>query len=367
MSLDLAAVKAALAPDLAPGDWRDPAFLVDAALALELSGEALRPRLLFVSNPAGPELCLRPDLTLPTAQGWLAEGGCGPALYGYDGRVFRAAAPDGSDRVETRAIGLERFADPDPAAADAEVLGGTLDALAAAGVTAPTIKLNDLSLFAAVLAALDLPEPWAGRLRAAEGRPRRLQTLLETPVRLDPSDPARRLAGLDRAEALDRARALIADTPGVLAGRDADAVAARLADKAAFADAPDAPVAARDLFAALFAAKGSPEKVLERRRTALTSAGLDLDGWFERAGARLAAIRDRVGKSAELFSDPLYQGNFWFYDGFLFSVRPKGPDARVVASGGRYDGLIARLSGGAVQAGAVGCSILVEALEAATS
>lgn len=365
MSLDLAAVKAALAPGLAPGDWRDPAFLVDAGLALELSGEALRPRLLFVSNPSGPELCLRPDMTLPTAQGWLADAAPAPALFGYDGRVFRAALPDGPERIETRAIGLERFADPDPALADAEVLGATLDALAAAGVASPTIKLNDLSLFAAVLAALDLPEPWAGRLRAAAGRPRRLQMLLETPVRLDPSDPARALAGLPRSEAIARAEALIAGTPGVLAGRDVAAVAARLADKAAFADAPDAPAAARELFSALFAAKGSPEKVLERRRKAL--AGLDLGDWFARATARLAAIRDRVGKGAELFSDPLYQGNFWFYDGFLFSVRPKGADARVVASGGRYDGLIARLSGGAVQAGAVGCSILVEALEAATS
>ena len=365
MSLDLAAVKAALAPGLSPAQWRDPAFLVDAGLALELSGEALRPRLLFVSNPGGPELCLRPDMTLPTAQGWLAEGAPGPALIGYEGRVFRAAAPDGSDRVETRAIGIERFADPDPAVADAEVLGATLDAVAAAGVAAPTIKLNDLSLFAAVLSALDLTEPWAGRLRAAAGRPRRLQALLETPVRLDPSDPARVLAGLPRTEALERARALVANLPGVLAGRSAETVAARLADKAAFADAPEPPAAAHAVFAALFAAKGSPEKVLERRRKAL--AGLDLGDWFARAGARLAAIRARIGPNAELFSDPLYQGNFWFYDGFLFSVRPKGAESRVVASGGRYDGLIGRLSDGSVQAGAVGCSILVEALEGAAS
>jgi ATP phosphoribosyltransferase regulatory subunit len=364
MSLALAAVKAALAPGLAPGDWRDPAFLVDAGLALELSGEALRPRLLFVSNPGGPELCLRPDMTLPIAQGWLADGAQGPARIGYEGRVFRAAAPDGSDRIETRAIGIERFADADPALADAEVLGATLDAVAAAGIVAPTIKLNDLSLFAAVLAALDLPEPWAGRLRAAAGRPRRLQALLETPVRLDPSDPALALAGSTRTQALSRARALVADLPGVLAGRSADAIAARLADKAAFADAPEAPATARDVFGALFAAKGSPEKVLERRRKAL--AGLDMGDWFARASARLAAIRNRVGPGAELFSDPLYQGNFWFYDGFLFSIRPKGSDARVVASGGRYDGLIGRLSGGQVQAGAVGCSILVEALEGAS-
>lgn len=364
MSLDAAAVKAALAPDLAPADWRDPAFLVDAGLALELSGEALRPRLLFVSQPGGPELCLRPDMTLPTAQAWLAGGARGPALIGYDGRVFRAAAPDGSDRIETRAIGVERFADPDPALADAEVLGATLDAVAAAGVRSPTIKLNDLSLFAAVLAALDLPEPWAGRLRAAAGRPRRLQALLASPVQLDPSDPARALAGLSRHEALDRARVLVADLPGVLAGRSAEAVAARLADKAAFVDAPEAPAAAREVFAALFAARGSPEKVLERRRAALV--GLDLGDWFARAGARLAAIRARVGAEAELFSDPLYQGNFWFYDGFMFSIRPKGAQARVVASGGRYDGLIGRLSGGQVRAGAVGASILVEALEGAS-
>jgi ATP phosphoribosyltransferase regulatory subunit len=44
-----------------------PAMLQPAEPFLDLSGEDIRRRMFLVSDAAGRELCLRPDLTIPVA------------------------------------------------------------------------------------------------------------------------------------------------------------------------------------------------------------------------------------------------------------------------------------------------------------
>lgn len=356
------AALAACAPEAVP---LDPPLLVSAGQALELAGEDLRPRLLFVSSSEGGELCLRPDLTLPTALSYLGAAPA-PRAYLCAGRIYRAPGLDGPQASERESLGLERFADPDPARADADVLAAALAACAAAGVRDVTVKLNDLALFSAALDALALPEPWNGRLRAAARRPARLKALLAAPVALHPDDPARALLGLAPEAAQAAAADLVERLPGSAAGRGRAAIVRRLVAKAAFADAPRPPEAALTCLQAFFAAKGSPAAVLARRRAAAEAAGIDLSDFFARSAARLAAMQDRIGAAVELFVDPAFQGNFWYYDGFMFSIRSKRLErGGVVAGGGRYDGLVGFLSGGAVSAAAVGLALQPEALAAA--
>src|SRR5689334_2153908 len=64
----------------------NPAILQPAEPFLDLSGEDIRRRMYLVSDQAGLELCLRPDLTIPVALDYLASPLAGrPAKFCYLG------------------------------------------------------------------------------------------------------------------------------------------------------------------------------------------------------------------------------------------------------------------------------------------
>ena len=53
-----------------------PAMIQPAGLFLDVIGEALRARTYVFTDPDGEELCLRPDLTVPTCRLHLARVAC---------------------------------------------------------------------------------------------------------------------------------------------------------------------------------------------------------------------------------------------------------------------------------------------------
>ena len=70
-----------------------PKILQPAEPFLALSGEDIRRRMYLVSDAAGREFCLRPDLTIPVALDYLASDAAGrPASFCYLGPVFRQRA-----------------------------------------------------------------------------------------------------------------------------------------------------------------------------------------------------------------------------------------------------------------------------------
>src|SRR5262245_908075 len=73
-----------------------PAVIQPADLFLDVVGEALRARTYVFVDPDGAELCLRPDLTVPTCQLHLERHPAGkvPARYCYAGTAFRYQAAD---------------------------------------------------------------------------------------------------------------------------------------------------------------------------------------------------------------------------------------------------------------------------------
>src|SRR5579871_6967833 len=67
-----------------------PAILQPAEPFLDLSGEDIRKSLYLTTDTSGDELCLRPDLTIPVARGYLASEKAGDAAgFSYLGPVFR--------------------------------------------------------------------------------------------------------------------------------------------------------------------------------------------------------------------------------------------------------------------------------------
>ena len=140
----------------------EPAILQPAEPFLDLSGEDIRRRMFLTTDPEGRELCLRPDLTIPVSCDYLASPQAGtPQGFCYLGPVFRnrgAASP------EFLQAGIESFGRPDKAAADAEMLALGLEAIAHYGAPPPAVRMGDVALFSALIAALDLDPAWKRRL-----------------------------------------------------------------------------------------------------------------------------------------------------------------------------------------------------------
>src|SRR5262245_20743981 len=107
-------------------DRVEPAIIQPADLFLDVVGESLRARTYVFTDPDGAELCLRPDLTVPTCRLHLAQHGeaCAPARYCYAGPAFRYQ-PEGAGPAHPREfhqVGIESFAEPDREQDDAAVL-----------------------------------------------------------------------------------------------------------------------------------------------------------------------------------------------------------------------------------------------------
>src|SRR6266571_8690305 len=65
-----------------------PAILQPAEPFLDLSGEDMRRHIYLVTDAAGREFCLRPDLTIPVARDYLASTAAAlPAGFCYLGAV----------------------------------------------------------------------------------------------------------------------------------------------------------------------------------------------------------------------------------------------------------------------------------------
>ena len=84
-----------------------------------------------------------------------------PAGFCYLGPVFRHRDNEPAEFLQA---GIESFGRTDIAAAAAEMLALGLEATGHYGLAAPEIRVGDLGLFAALIAALDLAPAWKRRL-----------------------------------------------------------------------------------------------------------------------------------------------------------------------------------------------------------
>ena len=321
----------------------------------------MRARLFVVQAEGEAESCLRPDFTVAVARQHIARGAAS-GRYGYEGSAFRAA-PDSDAAEEFLQLGLELFAPADgsPVAADAEIASLAWRAATAGGRDDLTLWLGDVGLFAAFIQSLGLPPALAARLQRVAGRPRLLAAELaragEAPA-ASGGQLAALLSGLSEAQAaamLEEIWALAGIEP--VGGRGPAEIAARIVRRVAAAGAPALTEAQAEAIRAFMAISEAPVAGLEKVRALGQGVGGGRAKALEAAlsdwDARLAALGD-IPPGRMRFAPALGHA-FDYYDGLTFEVRSEALGAdRPVASGGRYDGLLARLGGGSASGRAVG-------------
>jgi ATP phosphoribosyltransferase regulatory subunit len=318
-------------------------------------------------DPSGRELCLRPDLTIPVSRDYLASPKAGkPAGYCYLGPVFRQREKEPNEFLQA---GIESFGRTDTAATDAEMLALGLEAATHYGVTAPDIRMGDVGLFAALVAALDLAPAWKRRLIKDFNRKKSLAQDLD---RLSLSTANGRpeyqgvLAALAGADPKG-AHALVTDLLSIagitaVGGRSVGEIADRFLEQAALGAATSLPRETREVIEKFLAISGDPDEVAEKLRALAgdvsdaLSPAIDLlesrTGFLAARGVDLKRIR---------FSTAFGRG-VDYYTGFEFELHdPNADGGDPLVAGGRYDGLLTRL-GAPAPIPAVGFAVWIERL-----
>jgi ATP phosphoribosyltransferase regulatory subunit len=353
----LSAIRAALAA--AGAQTVDAPILQPLNLLLDLAGEAMRARLFVVQAEGGAEACLRPDFTAAVARQHI-ESGAAAGRYVYEGPAFRSE-PEGERPEEFVQLGVESFAPAGGSTveADAEIAGLAWRAALAGGRGDLTLWLGDVGLFAAFIESLGLPDVLAARLKRVAGRPRLLWAELgragETAPGAGGGQLAAMLSGLSEPQAaamLEEVWALAGVEP--VGGRGPGEIAARLVRRAEATRTPALTKPQAEAVHAFMTISADPAAGLKQVR-ALAGKGADIDAALEDWNARLKKLADVPAD--QLRFAPALGHAFDYYDGLTFEVRSEALGAdRPVASGGRYDSLLARL-GGAAEVGAVGCVV----------
>jgi ATP phosphoribosyltransferase regulatory subunit len=347
----------------------EPSVLQPADIFLDRSGEEIRRRTFELTDPSGRELCLRPDLTIPTCKWQVESGNPYPARLCYNGLAFRHQPSEPHRPTQFYQAGAELLGVEDRIAAEIEIMRLTVDAVRAAGLDSFTMKIGDLGLFSALIDALDVPSQWRGRLKRHFWRKGYFEALLQRLTAGAANDSQRLLAhlgGLEPKEARVAVEGLI-DMVGEapLGARTREEIVDRLIEQAADAAALRLDAKIAHVITAMLEISGPAPKALADIRALVKSAGVSLE-------ERLTAMEERLAALASLRVDPTgvtfaahFGRNMEYYTGFVFELWSRDTEGTVqVAGGGRYDGLLEALGAGR-SIPAIGCAIRTERVLAA--
>jgi ATP phosphoribosyltransferase regulatory subunit len=342
----------------------EPPILQPASVFLDLSGEDIRHRLFLASDASGAEHCLRPEFTIPISRAYLASDHAGrPVGYSYCGPIFRYR-PNASG--EFAQAGLENFGRKDRAAADAEVLTLALEAAAVAGHDALAVRIGDAGLFAALLAALDLPAVWSRRIARGHAKGLALDAILAGPSNGSATDHSGVLAALAGADKRG-ARALVEDVLSIagissVGGRTAAEIAERFLEQASAQSGEGIPSDARALLQRYLRISGNPDEASAELRRLADDAQINFTQTLDEFDARLGFVAARGIDLASVTFSAEFARNLDYYTGFVFEARHQGRSGdHPVIGGGRYDRLL-RLLGAANDIPAVGAAIWLDRL-----
>ena len=344
-----------------------PPILQPAEPFLDLSGEDIRKRMFLTSDPSGGELCLRPDLTIPVSRDYLASPLAGKAAgFCYLGPVFRHRENATAEFVQA---GIECFGRNDRAAADAEMLALGLEATTLYGIDAPEIRMGDVGLFSALVAALDLAPAWKRRLIKDFNRKASLAHDLDQLALATSGGPPEyqgvlaALAGSDPKAA----HALVTDLLSIagiqaVGGRSVAEIADRFLEQAALGASARLPRETRALIERFLSIGGDPDEAAAELRALAADANLSIASALDLFEIRTGFLAARgVDVRSIRFSTAFGRG-LDYYTGFVFELHDARATGQLVA-GGRYDGLLTRL-GAAEPIPAVGFAAWIERLAA---
>ncbi len=326
----------------------DCSVLQPAQIFLDRAGEEIRRRTFVLSDPAGQELCLRPDLTIPVCRAHLQDGGAFPARLCYNGLVFRFQPAEPERPTQFYQAGIELLGLEDRNAAETEILALTVEALHAAGLDGFEVKIGDLGLFAAFVDALDIPPQWRGRLKRHFWRSGYFEALLQRLSRGAASDAQRLLAHLgtlDEAEARPAFEGLMDMLGGSHQGlRSREEIVDRLIEQAADAAALRLDPGIAALVDKLLAVTGEARAAIEEIRTLTKAAGVSLAAPLGAMAKRLETLKGIGIADQHATFAARFGRNMEYYTGFVFELWSRDAEGPVqIAGGGRYDTLLEQL------------------------
>src|SRR5215471_6792420 len=312
--------------------WVSPAILQPAEPFLDLSGEDIRRRMFLVTDAAGREFCLRPDLTIPVARDYLVSAEAAqPAGFCYLGPVFRDR---GTASGEFLQAGIESFGRTDKAAADAEALALGIAATAHYGLVDPRIVMGDVALFAALIAALDIAPAWKRRLLKDFNRKTTLAQDLERLTlgsRQKRSEYQGVLAALANANP-KAAQALVADLLSIagksaVGGRSIGEIADRFVEQAELGASSALPSETYALIARFLEIAGAPPDAARALDALAAEARISLNPALDLFANRIRLLVARgVDVDSIRFATAFGRG-VDYYSGFVFELYD--PAARV--------------------------------------
>lgn len=351
-----------------------PDIIQPADVFLDVIGEELRARTYVFTDPEGQELCLRPDLTVPTCRLYLSRHAAADVArrYCYNGPVFRfqPLGVDASRPNEFRQLGFELIAEADAERAETEAFALVANALAKAGDFPYRARMGDLGLFQALLGDLEMPERGRQRLRAQFWRPEAFRTALARLTSDRPGSltglPAELVGSIDPANAADAeakvAAYLQAHRIDLIGARSIGEITAGLA--AAVEDSRAEPIpraSARLIESYLKVAGPAPAAAAELQRV-IAGAGPRSARAVAAFTRRLELLATAGIDTAALSFSAEFGRTLEYYTGFVFDiVSPALGEKLPIAGGGRYDRLM-KAVGAPHDVPAVGSAIHTERL-----
>ena len=314
-----------------------PAILQPAEPFLDLSGEDIRKRMYLTTDAARPRTVPAPR---PHHSGLARLSGlaCRRRAAGASAISVRSSAIAARAPAEFLQAGIESFGRPDKAAADAEMLALGLEATAHYGLGAPDIRMGDVALFSALIAALDLAPAWKRRLiKDFNHKTSLVQDLDRLAISASHARPEYQgvlaaLAGSDPKAA----HALVTDLLSIagitaVGGRSVDEIADRFLEQSALGAQTSLPRETRALIEKFLAIGGDPDEAAADLRAFAREANIALDATldlFESRTGFLAARGVDVGRIR--FSTAFGRG-LDYYTGFVFELHdPSAPVRRPV-------------------------------------
>ena len=309
---------------------------------IDRMGPEMQRRLFTFTDPAGEPLCLRPDLTIPTALEHLRRGIGGANRYCYQGTAFRYQ-PRGSGKPEEfTQLGIEIIGETmsdthQKDANEAEVFEQILKIIIAAGVSRFEVVFNDSSHLADKVNEYDFSEAFKSQLK---------RRLLQSDS-LDDIQQTLTTRAQNEAPPPNPLRMNFEETDNII-GRSGAEIMARLERKQ-----EESQNNANDL------------KELNRMRVDLEKQS---EGKADLPDFARPLIQQAMALGChedQLVYAPNLGQKMAYYTGLFFEIHvPALQEKRVIASGGRYDDLLFSL-GASQPVPAIGGAIALERLQEA--
>ena len=147
----------------------DLPLVYNSEVFYQTSGEDIRRRMFSFTNNSGDEMCLRPDLTIPTCKYFLEninkfENG----QLCYSGPVFRSSLTSTEQSLELNQSGIEIIYKDSSKISNYEkefqAINLAIETINQIGINDFSIRISSISLFNLFINSLDLPQRWKQRL-----------------------------------------------------------------------------------------------------------------------------------------------------------------------------------------------------------